>query len=69
MVVNRQVIAGRTGGLMLPSAASGYRWRISGHSEISGIMRHFVRNIEFLYIKIDFLNQNSVMMTMNIQLN
>lgn len=54
MVVNRQVIAGRTEGLMLPSAASGYRWRISGHCEISDIMRHVVRNVEVLYIKIDF---------------
>lgn len=26
MAVNRQVIAGRTGELMLPCAASGYRW-------------------------------------------
>lgn len=54
MVVNGQVIAGRTEGLMLPSAASGYRWRISGPYEISGIMRHVVKNVEILYIKIDF---------------
>lgn len=41
MAVNRQVIAGRTGELMLPCAASGYRWgRISCQSGFSGIFKH-----------------------------
>lgn len=40
---------------MLPSAASGYRWRISGCCEISAIMRHFVGNMEFFY---EFFEKN-----------
>lgn len=40
MAVNRQVIAGRTGELMQPSAASGYEWGISSHCGFSGIMKH-----------------------------
>lgn len=40
MAVNRQVIAGRTGELMLPCAASGYGRRISNHYGLSGILKH-----------------------------
>lgn len=42
MAVNRQVIVARTGELMLPSAASGYRSGISSHCGFSGIMNHIV---------------------------
>lgn len=40
MAVNRQVIAGRTGELMLSCAASGNGQRISSHGGFSGILKH-----------------------------
>lgn len=50
MAVNRQVIAGRTGELMLPCAASGYGWGISSHCGFSYILEHVESQLSNLCI-------------------